>query len=375
MGIREDLRQAQRIVVKVGTSTLTYATGKLNLYRMEKLVRELSDLMNQGREVILVTSGAVAVGMERMGLKEKPSEIPAKQALAAVGQGMLMHIYEKLFAEYEQTAAQVLLTKENSVRHNQYSNSRNALLELVKMGAVPIINENDAVAVDELKIGDNDTLSAMVATIVDADALLILSDIEGLYTANPQTDENARLLTEIPEITPEIERMAGGAGSRLGTGGMYTKIQAAKIAVNAGVAMVIASGAADGVVRRVMEGEPLGTWFPAKESHLRVRKSWLAFGKRIMGDIVVDEGCEKALLNQGSSILAAGIMDAEGEFKAGNTVRVLSPDGREIARGIVNYAVEDLKKILGRQTNEFSTLLKGEIHEEVIHRDNMVLMV
>ena len=375
MGIREDLKQAQRIVVKVGTSTLTYATGKLNLYRMEKLVRELSDLMNQGREVILVTSGAVAVGMERMGLKEKPSDIPAKQALAAVGQGMLMHIYEKLFAEYEQTAAQVLLTKENSVRHNQYSNSRNALLELVKMGAVPIINENDAVAVDELKIGDNDTLSAIVATIVDADALLILSDIEGLYTANPQTDGNARLLTEISEITPEIERMAGGAGSKLGTGGMYTKIQAAKIAVNAGVAMVIASGAADGVVRRVMEGEPLGTLFPARESHLRVRKSWLAFGKRIMGDIVVDEGCEKALLNQGSSILAAGIMDAEGEFKAGNTVRVLSPDGREIARGIVNYAVEDLKKILGRQTNEFSTLLKGEIHEEVIHRDNMVLMV
>lgn len=375
MGIREDLKQAQRIVVKVGTSTLTYATGKLNLYRMEKLVRELSDLMNQGREVILVTSGAVAVGMERMGLKEKPSEIPAKQALAAVGQGMLMHIYEKLFAEYEQTAAQVLLTKENSVRHNQYSNSRNALLELVKMGAVPIINENDAVAVDELKIGDNDTLSAIVATIVDADALLILSDIEGLYTANPQTDGNARLLTEISEITPEIERMAGGAGSKLGTGGMYTKIQAAKIAVNAGVAMVIASGAADGVVRRVMEGEPLGTLFPARESHLRVRKSWLAFGKRIMGDIVVDEGCEKALLNQGSSILAAGIMDAEGEFKAGNTVRVLSPDGREIARGIVNYAVEDLKKILGRQTNEFSALLEGEIHEEVIHRDNMVLMV
>ncbi len=375
MGIREDLKQAQRIVVKVGTSTLTYATGKLNLYRMEKLVRELSDLMNQGREVILVTSGAVAVGMERMGLKEKPSDIPAKQALAAVGQGMLMHIYEKLFAEYEQTAAQVLLTKENSVRHNQYSNSRNALLELVKMGAVPIINENDAVAVDELKIGDNDTLSAIVATIVDADALLILSDIEGLYTANPQTDGNARLLTEISEITPEIERMAGGAGSKLGTGGMYTKIQAAKIAVNAGVAMVIASGAADGVVRRVMEGEPLGTLFPARESHLRVRKSWLAFGKRIMGDIVVDEGCEKALLNQGSSILAAGIMDAEGEFKAGNTVRVLSPDGREIARGIVNYAVEDLKKILGRQTNEFSALLEGEIYEEVIHRDNMVLMV
>jgi glutamate 5-kinase len=375
MGTRDELKKAKRIVVKVGTSTLTHATGRLNLYRIEKLVRELADLANQGRELILVTSGAVGAGMDRMQLKEKPKSIPEKQALAAVGQGILMHIYEKFFAEYGQTVAQVLLTRENSVRHKFYTNSRNTLLTLLEMGIVPVINENDAIAADELKIGDNDTLSAMVATIVDADVLVILSDIEGLYTANPQEDKTAQFLAEIREITPDIEKIAGGAGSKLGTGGMYTKIQAAKIAVNSGVTMVIASGSRDGILRDIIAGEEFGTLFPAKESHLKVRKSWLAFGRHIDGDIVVDAGCEKAMLKEGSSLLAAGITAVEGEFSAGNTVRVLSITQREIARGIVNYNVEELKKIIGRQTMEFSGILPGKIHEEVIHRDNMVLMV
>ncbi len=375
MDTRAGLKDAKRIVVKVGTSTLTYANGKLNLHRMDTLVRELTDLANQGREILLVTSGAVGAGMDRMGLEKRPASIPEKQALAAVGQGILMHIYEKLFAEYGLPAAQVLLTKENSVRHNQYTNSRNALLTLLHMGVVPIVNENDAIAVDELKIGDNDTLSATVATLVDADVLIILSDIEGLYSANPQVDKNAQLLTEIPEITPEIERIAGGAGSSLGTGGMHTKIEAAKIAVNAGVTMLIAAGDRAGVLRDILEGQAVGSIFPARESHLKVRKSWLAFGRRIDGDIVVDAGCERAMLSGGSSLLAAGITAVEGDFQAGNTVRVLSVSGREIARGIVNYDTISLGKILGRQTSEFSKLLRGKIYEEVIHRDNMVLMV
>lgn len=375
MDIRAGLKDARRIVVKVGTSTLTYANGKLNLYRIETLVRELADLANQGHELLLVTSGAVAAGMDRMGLTKRPGAIPEKQALAAVGQGILMHIYEKLFAEYGQTTAQVLLTKENSVRHNQYTNSRNALLTLLHMGIIPIVNENDAIAVDELKIGDNDTLSATVATLVDADVLVILSDIEGLYSANPQQDKNARLLAEIPEITPEIERIAGGAGSQLGTGGMHTKIEAAKIAVNAGVTMLIAAGTQPGILRDILASKPRGTIFPARESHLKVRKSWLAFGRRIDGDIVVDAGCERAMLEDGSSLLAAGITAVEGQFRAGDTVRVLSLAGREIARGIVNYDTASLEKILGHQTGDFSRLLSGEIHEEVIHRDNMVLMV
>lgn len=371
---RNELSKAKRIVVKVGTSTITYANGKLNFERIEKLVRELADLSNQGKEVILVTSGAVGVGINRMGLKAKPKGIPEKQALAAVGQGILMHLYEKIFGEYGQTVAQVLLTRENSVKHKQYMNSRNALLMLLKMGVIPVINENDAVAVDELKIGDNDTLSATVATLVDADILIILSDIDGVYTANPQTNPEAVLLSQITEITPEVEALAGGAGSKLGTGGMFTKIQAAKIAVNSGVTMVIASGGQDGIVRAILSGEDFGTLFPAKESHLKVRKSWLAFGTRIAGDIIVDAGCEKAMLKDGSSLLAAGIVEVAGEFTPKSTVRVLSKDGHEIARGIVNYNANDLCKIIGKNTRDFAGILGKDYSNEVIHRDNMVLM-
>lgn len=372
---RNEIKKARRIVVKIGTSTLNYPNGSLNIHRIDCLVRQLSDLVNRGKEVLLVTSGAVGAGLSRMKMQQRPSNIPKKQALAAIGQGILMHIYEKLFSEYGQTAAQVLLTKENSVRYSQYINSRNALLALLKMKTIPIINENDAVAVDELKIGDNDTLSATVASIVDADALILLSDIDGLYTANPQTCPGAKLIDEISEITPDIEKTAGGAGTSFGTGGMYTKIQAAKIAVNSGVAMIIANGSAGNVLMDIFAGKNIGTIFPAREAHLKQRKSWLAFGKRIAGSIIVDIGCEKALIKHGSSILAAGITSFEGDFAAGSTVRVLSSEMREIARGIINYDTGALRKIIGHRTEEFSLLLSGKLYDEVIHRDNMVLMI
>ena len=377
MDARESLKVAKRIVVKVGTSTLAYGPGRMNLYNIEHLVRGLVDMANEGREMILVSSGAIAAGLGRLGMTEKPDSIPEKQAIAAVGQGMLMHIYEKFFAEYGKTAAQVLLTRENSVRHNQYIHSREALCAMLEMGAIPVINENDAVTVDELKIGDNDQLSATVATLVDADALIILSDIDGLYTANPATHPDAQIIHEVPEITPEIERLAGGAGTTMGTGGMMTKSEAAKVAMNAGVTMVIAPGARDHVLRDVLNGEEVGTLFPAKESHLRLRKSWIAFGKRIEGDIVVDRGCEKAMRQCGSSLLAAGIVSAEGEFTRGSTVRVLTKDGQEIARGVVNYGRSELMDLIGRQTKDFPEALLQEdgFREEVIHRDNMVLMV
>ena len=375
MNARERLREAKRVVVKVGTSTLVRTSGKPDFRRMDRLVREIADLKNEGREMVLVSSGAIAIGMDSIGLRQKPAEIPARQALAAIGQSSLMTLYKKFFAEYGQTAAQVLLTKENAARHHQYANSRNALLELLSMGAVPVINENDVVAVDEIKIGDNDTLSATVATLIDADALLILSDIDGLYTANPQEDKTARLIPEVAEITPEIERMAGGTGSSFGTGGMATKIEAAKIAVNAGATFVIAPSARDDVISAVLAGELVGTVFSAKEAHLRQRKSWLAFGKRIAGDIVVDEGCEAAMRTHGSSLLAAGIVAVEGDFAAGTTVRVLSARQQEIARGIVNYSAAQIAKIAGRQSRDFASLIEGEIRDEVIHRDNMVLMV
>ncbi len=372
---RSNIPTAKRIVVKVGTSTLSHSTGKLNFQRIERLVRELADLANQGKEIILVTSGAVSAGMDRLGLKEKPKTIPEKQAAAAVGQGILLHTYEKIFGEYGQIVAQVLLTREDSVNRKRYANSRNTLLTLLSMGVIPIINENDAVAVDELKIGDNDTLSAMVASIVDADLLIILSDVEGVFTANPQSDPTAALIPEIGDITPEIEDLAGGPGSMRGTGGMYTNIQAAKIAVNSGVVMVIASGFRDGVVREVLSGSNVGTLFLSKESRLHIRKRWLAFGARIRGSVIVDKGCEQAIITTGSSLLPAGITTVDGDFEQGSTIRVLTAEGREIARGVVNYGADDVRKIAGIQTQDIIDKLGSKLYDEIIHRDNMVVLV
>lgn len=374
MNTREQIKDAKRIVVKVGTSTLLYPNGKINLYRIEHLARELSDLASQEREVILVTSGAIGAGMVRMGLSERPDSMQEKQALASVGQVLLMHLYDKFFTEYGQVAGQVLLTKENFANHNQYINARNTLMAMLKSGIIPVINENDAVTVAEVKIGDNDTLSATVAAIVDADVLIILSDIDGVYDANPQTHPEAKLLSEIKEITSGVEAMAGGAGSAVGTGGMATKIEAAKIATAAGVTMFIASGGENGMLGRIIAGEDVGTVFPPKDAHLRARKGWLAFGKRISGILVVDEGCVKAL-KKGSSLLAAGILATEGEYTAGSTVRVLTADYQEIARGTIAYDAAAVAKIKGRKTSDFTDILDGEIHDEVIHRDNMVLMI
>ncbi len=374
MNTREQIKDAKRIVVKVGTSTLLHPNGKINLYRIEHLVRELSDLASQGKEVVLVTSGAIGVGMVRMGLEKRPDSIQERQALASIGQVLLMHLYDKFFTEYGQIAGQVLLTKENFANHSQYINGRNTIMTMLQKGMIPVINENDAVTIAEVKIGDNDTLSATVAAMVDADVLIILSDIDGVYDANPQTNPDAKLLREIKEITQAVEQLAGGAGSNVGTGGMATKIEAAKIATAAGVTMFIASGSQNGVVRAILQGEDYGTVFPPKPAHLRARKGWLAFGRRISGVLFVDKGCVKAL-KAGSSLLAAGITGTEGEYLAGSTVRVLTGDYQEIARGTINYDAAVVEKLKGRKTCDFASLIEGEIHEEVIHRDNMVLMI
>ena len=374
MDVREGLKTAKRVVVKVGTSTITRPAGGSNLVRMEEIAREIAGLADEGREMVLVTSGAIAAGMNRMGLKKRPKDVSKRQALAAVGQGVLMHLYGTMFASYGQTAGQVLLTKENSLRHNQYTNSRNALLTMLSMGVLPVVNENDAVSVDEVKIGDNDTLSATVASLVDADALIILSDVDGLYTANPQEHPDAKLISEVREITPEIEGLAGGAGTEGGTGGMVTKLAAAKIAMSAGVTMVIARGDKFGVMREVLEGKPVGTVFHAKDAHLRARKAWLAFGRHIGGNLTVDEGCARAMRG-GASLLAAGIVNVDGDFSAKNTVRVLGPDGREIARGVVNYGADEIRRIAGKKTKEIAALLPDATHDEVIHRDDLAMMV
>lgn len=371
---RTQLQAARRIVVKVGTSTLTHPNGKLNFSRIEGLVRELADAVNAGKQILLVSSGAVGAGMDRLGWKEKPKTIPEKQAAAAVGQGILMHTYEKLFAEYGQVVAQVLLTREDSVNRRRYANSRNTLLTLLNIGVIPIINENDAVSIDELKIGDNDTLSANVAAIVDADVLIILSDVEGVYSANPQTDQQARLLPEIADVTPEVEAMCGGAGTMRGTGGMLTKMAAARMAMNSGIVMVIASGGRDGAVQSVLAGKPIGTLFPPRQNRLQFRKRWLAFGARIKGRLKVDKGCAQALLSNGSSLLAAGVKEVDGNFEQGSTVSILNPEGWEIARGLVNYSTDDVRKIMGAHTHEIAEILGHKPYDEVVHRDNLVLL-
>lgn len=372
---REDLKSVKRIVVKVGSSTITHSNGKCDFARIDRLARELADWQNRGKQMILVTSGAVAVGMDRLGLSEKPKTIPGKQAAAAVGQGILMHTYEKIFAEYGQVVAQVLLTRMETIDRHRYTNARNTFMELISRGVIPIVNENDVVALDELKIGDNDNMSALVASIVDADLVIILSDVDGLYTANPQTYPDAKLLHRVEEITPQIEASAGGAGSSVGTGGMSTKLQAAKNATTSGINLVIASGSMKDAVTRILEGEEIGTLFVSRESRLQFRKRWLAFGARLAGKITVDAGCERAIRKAGScSILPVGIVKVEGNFEAGNTVSVVTASGHEIARGLTHYSSEELSKILGAQSEDIEAILGHKAFDEVIHRDDLVIL-
>lgn len=372
---REKLAKAKRIVIKVGSSTITYPNGKVNYEKIEKLARIMADLQNSGHEMILVSSGAGAVGVGRLKFEGKPKDMPGKQACAAVGQGILMHIYERLFAEYGQTVAQVLLTRADTLDRHHYANSCNTFQKLLEWGVIPVVNENDVVAIDEFKIGDNDNLSALVAGIVDADVDILLSDVDGLYTANPQSHPDARLISEVPEITPELEAMAGGAGSKNGTGGMITKIQAAKVANSSGIALVIASGEDPEVLRQILRGDAVGTLFVPHISHLQARKQWLAFGAKVEGALIVDAGLEKALKQKGScSILPVGIKAVRGDFESGVTVSVADEKGHELARGLVNYDAQEIRKILGKKTGDVESVL-GYIHtDEVIHRDNLVIM-
>lgn len=373
--IREALKKAKRIVIKVGTSTITYANGKRNFSQIDRLAREISDLQNQGKEMILVTSGAVAVGVDRMGLPGKPKTIPGKQAAAAVGQGVLMHTYEKFFADYGQIVAQVLITKTEAIDRHRYTNTRNTFMELMRQRVIPIVNENDVVALDELKIGDNDNMSALVAGIVDADLVIILSDVDGLYTANPQTHPDAVIVPEVAEITPEIEASAGGVGSARGTGGMATKIQAAKAATSSGIHLVIASGTEKNAITRVLQGEELGTLFVSRENRLQFRKRWLAFGAKIAGSIVVDDGCAKAIRKAGGcSILPAGVFAVQGEFLPGSTVSVIDKDAHELARGLVHYSSAELEQIKGCNSGEIANILGHKNFDEVIHRDDLVIL-
>lgn len=368
---------SQTLVVKIGTSSLTSPqTGNLALSTIAALVETLVSLQNAGHQVILVSSGAVGVGCARLGLTERPRNIALKQAVAAVGQGRLMRIYDDLFTSLQQPIAQVLLTRIDLVDRNRYVNAYNTFRELLRLGVIPIVNENDTVAVDELKFGDNDTLSALVASLVEADWLFLLTDVDRLYSADPNRDPDAQPIDRVVHLD-ELERLqvqTGNSQSGWGTGGMQTKITAARIATESGVRTAIMAGRHPTNIEKILQGEAIGTIFEPQPIADTARKRWIAHGLIATGKIYIDDGAVNAICQAGKSLLAAGVVNIEGEFQNADSVQVCNVQGREIARGIVNYSSTELQKIRGCKSEEIRTLLGDGVAETVIHRDNLVLV-
>jgi glutamate 5-kinase len=365
--------QSQRIVVKVGTSTLTDGTRGLSRQRMLGLVQQVAALQQQGHEMILVSSGAVAAGRERLNYPDLGRSVPAKQMLAAVGQGRLMQTYGDLFEIFEIVVAQVLLTREDINNRTRYLNARDTLLTLLDRDIVPIINENDTTATHEIRVGDNDNLSAMVATLVEADMLIILTDQQGLFTADPRRNADAQLIAQVARIDESTWALAGEAGTTLGTGGMVTKIQAAQLASRGGVLTVIASGKEPDVLGKIVRGEAICTRFEAQSSQLESRKRWLLSDKT-HGAVHVDAGAARKLLTGGASLLPVGIVRVDHEFERGASVSVFSPEGREIAHGLTAYDSEALRKLCGVKSSQISEVLGYTYGDAVIHRNNLVLL-
>jgi len=366
-----------RIVAKFGTSLLTGGGDRLNQKVMSSLVDQVAQLHQRGLELIVVSSGAIASGRYKLGLTKKVRGIPFKQVLASVGQSRLMYAYEQLFSQHGITVAQALLTKADLADRAGYLNARNTLLALLELRVLCIVNENDVVAVDEIeeaKFGDNDNLSAMVANLVDADLLLILTDIGGLYTADPHRSPDARLISQVDRIDSEIERLAADTPSQFGTGGMITKIEAAKLAMASGVTVVIAGGREPDVILRLAGGEAVGTRFLPTTSRLESRKRWMLSGLSTRGKLVVDSGAALALKKQKRSLLAAGIRQVEGKFQRGDIVNIYSPEGSRLGCGITNYSSADIEVIKGAHSGEITTLLGYDYGSEVVHRNNLVVL-
>ncbi len=370
MNRKELLADVKKVVIKVGTSSLTHENGLLNIDKIEKLVRAVAHVQNTGYEVVLVSSGAIGAGLGRLKLSERPSTIPEKQAVAAVGQVALIHLYQKLFFEYGKNIGQLLLTRGDFADRRRFLNGRNACFELIRKGVIPIINENDAVATEEIKVGDNDTLSALVATLIDADLLIILSDIEGLYTADPRRDPEATLIPLVTEIDAGIKKMAAGAGSKLGTGGMATKISAAEIATSKGVKMLIANGEDPHILVDIMEGLQAGTLFIPRAHPVSARKHWIKYGSTRAGTLILDSGACRAI-GQGKSLLPGGITEVKGKFLKGDIVSICTPEGSEVAAGIVNYSSKEVELIKGAKTSEIEGILGHQEYKEVVHSNNM----
>lgn len=360
-----------RVVLKLGTSVLTAGTDRLHRPRMVDLMRSLAAVRTAGHEAVLVTSGAVLAGWEALGFPPRDRTPAEKQLLAAVGQGRLMHLYAQLADLYGLNVAQVLLTADDFRDRTRYLSARTTLDACLSRGVLPIINENDTVALEPSKVGDNDTLSAFVANLVEADLLIILTDAPGLYTADPRSDPHATLIPVVERVTPDIWALAGGAGSHRGTGGMQTKIQAAEIATRAGTPIVIAPGDAPSALERILGGEALGTRFLAAESRLEARKRWI-LAEVAPGRVILDEGAARAVRERGGSLLPAGIKGVEGTFRRGQTIRLLAPDRQEIARGLSRYASGDLERIAGHHSRDIEGLLGFTYGPEAVHRDDLI---
>ena len=365
-------RDARRLVVKVGSNILTRGSG-LNLPLMYALSGQISDLMDAGLEVILVSSGAMSSGMKKIGLDRRPDEIPQRQAVSAVGQAGLIREYEKAFHVYERNVAQILLTSEDLDDRQRYLNGRNTLNTLIDWHIVPIINENDTIMVEEIKVGDNDNLAAMITLLMDADLLILLTDIDGLFTADPRVHNDARLISQIATLDRKIEKMAGDIPGPLGRGGMSSKINAARKVTAAGVPMVIANGAHHDILQKLMRGDAVGTFFSPRKERLASRKSWIAYTLKPKGAISIDQGAADAIVGHGKSLLPSGIVGVEGDFPKGSPVALKTAANQTIGSGLVNYCAADIQKIMGLKTSAIEHCLGEKPYDEVIHRDNLAL--
>jgi glutamate 5-kinase len=372
--IRDPVRTAKRIVIKVGTRVATQEDNVFSSRVMGGLVRQVAAVAEEKRSFIIVSSGAIALGLARMGLSERPVEIGMLQAAAAMGQSRLMQAYEQEFAAVRRETAQILLTYEDIRSRGRYLNIRNTIFTLWSFGVIPIVNENDTVSFTEIRFGDNDIISAHLAIMLDADLLVILTDTDGVYDRNPRSFPEARILRTVERVTDGVLAAADGKGSAFSSGGMESKLRAADIATRSGVGVVIARG--DGLdLARIMAGEEIGTWFVPAARRMKGRKKWMAFNPHPEGIIVVDPGAEKALRQQGRSLLPAGVKEARGDFRMGSVVSIQSEDGREIARGLSNFSCDELARIRGMNTRRIPDVLGTEVFfEEVVHRDNLVIV-
>jgi glutamate 5-kinase len=363
----------QRVVIKVGSSLVTKGGAGVDGQSIRAWAAQIAELTSQGCQVVLVSSGAIAEGMKRLNWTKRPREIYALQAAAAVGQMGLVHAYEVGFAEYGLLCAQVLLTHADLADRERYLNARSTLYSLLNHQVVPVINENDTVVTDEIRFGDNDTLGALVTNLVEADTLIILTDQVGLYDSDPRTNPHAQFIHEESAGNPLLERMAGGAGSSVGTGGMITKILAAKRAARSGANTVIASGHEPNILVRLMNGESVGTYLKSSLSPLAARKQWMADHLKLKGGLLLDAGAANALCKKKGSLLPVGVTGCQGHFQRGDVVACLTPEGIEIARGLVNYSFAEVKKIAGQPSSAIESILGYLDEPELIHRDNMVI--